>query len=175
MAITLLYLTLGFSTFAGMALMAVMVPLNSHVARKFGALQMNVMAASDVRIRKTTEMLRNVRIVKFFAWETLVGRNIEETRAEELRALRARYILWFIAATIWYGIPLLITFTFFLAYAGIVQKSLTPSLAFTSLSLFNLLKSPLNDFMGALARVQDALVSVKRVELFFGRRRDRQV
>ena len=166
MAITLLYLTLGFSAFAGVALMAVMVPLNSRIARKFGALQMDVIAASDVRIQRTTEMVRNVRIIKFFAWETLFERSIEGKRAEELRALRARYILWSIAATIWYGMPLLITFTSFLVYAGIAQKSLTPSLAFTSLSLFNLLKVPLDDFVGTFARVQDSLVSVKRVESF---------
>ncbi|KAL9098382.1 MAG: hypothetical protein Q9163_005950 [Psora crenata] len=165
-AITLLYLTLGFSAFAGVALMAVMVPLNSRIARKFGDLQMDVIAASDVRIQKTTEMVRNVRIIKFLAWETLFERSIEGKRAEELRALRARYIMSSIAATIWYGMPVLITFTSFLVYAGIVQKSLTPSLAFTSLSLFNLLKKPLDDFVGAFARVEDSLVSVKRVEKF---------
>lgn len=60
--------------------------------------------------------------------------------------------------------PLLITFTFFLAYAGIVQKSLTHTLAFTCLSLFNLLKTPFNDFVRAFARIQDSLELVKRLE-----------
>ena len=84
----------------------------------------------------------------------------------ELRALRSRYILWSIASTIWYGMPLLIAFSSFLVYAVVERRSLTPSLAFTSLSLFNLLKMPLDDLVGMLTRVRDSLVSVKRVEKF---------
>lgn len=91
-ATTLLYLILGISAFAGVALMAVMVPLNSRIARKFEALQMDVIAATEMRIQKITEMVRNVRIIKFFAWETLFERSIEGKRLEELQALRTRYI-----------------------------------------------------------------------------------
>lgn len=165
-AITLLYFTLGLSAFAGVALMAAMVPLNSRIAQRFGAIQMEIMAASDGRIQSTTEMVRSIRIIKLFAWESHFEQSIGEKRAAELRALHSRYILWSFAATIWYGIPPLITFSSLLFYAAVERKSLTPSLAFTSLLLFSLLKMPLDDFVGMLARVQDSLVSVRRVEKF---------
>ncbi|KAL9119448.1 MAG: hypothetical protein Q9187_004001 [Circinaria calcarea] len=165
-AISLLYSTLGFSALAGVALMTAVVPLNSQITRQFGAIQLQVMAASDRRIQSTTEMVRSIRVIKFFAWESCFEQRIDEKRTEELRALRARYILWSIAATIWYSMPLLITFTSFFVYAIIEGKPLTPSLAFSSLSYFNLLKTPLDEFVGMLARIQDALVSVRRVEIF---------
>ena len=165
-AITLLYRTLGFSIIAGVGLMAAMVPLNSRIAQRFGAIQMQVMAASDVRIQSTTETVRSIRIIKFFAWESFFERKIHDKRAKELRTLRGRYILWSIAASIWYGMPLLITFASFFVYAVILGKSLTPSLAFGSLSLFNLLKMPLDDFVGMITRVQETLASLRRVESY---------
>ena len=166
MAITLLYLTLGISAVAGVAIMVGMVPLNSRIAQRFGAIQMEVLAASDARIQATNEMVRSIRVIKFFAWVPLFEQKINGKRATELRALRGRYVLWSRAATIWYGMPLLITFSSFLVYAIMIGQPLVPSLTFACLSLFNLLKLPLDEFVGMLARLQDSLVSVKRVESF---------
>ncbi|PVI02265.1 P-loop containing nucleoside triphosphate hydrolase protein [Periconia macrospinosa] len=165
-AIVLLYRTLGPSIFAGVALMAAMIPINSRIAQRFGAIQMQVMAASDNRIQSTTEMVRNIRIIKFFAWEPHFEQTIENDRAKELQTLRSRFILWSIAASIWYAMPLLITFASFFVYGVILRQPLTTSLAFTSLSLFNLLKMPLDNFVGMITRVQDTLTSIRRIETF---------
>ena len=153
MAIGLLYRTLGISAFAGIALMALMVPMNSRIARRFGTIQMQVMAATDVRIQSTTEMIRNIRVIKLIAWDLFFQHQIGDKRAAELKALRARYLLWSTAATIWYGLPLLIAFFSFFSFSVIEAKPLTPSLVFASLSLFNLLKAPIDDLIGMLARV----------------------
>jgi ABC-type multidrug transport system fused ATPase/permease subunit len=166
MAVTLLYRTLGPSAFAGIALMALMVPVNSRIAQRLGAIQMQAMAASDVRIQSTTEMIRSIRVIKLIAWDAFFQQKVGDQRAAELRVLRARYMLWSTSATIWYGLPLLITFSSFFCYSIIGGKSLTPSLTFTSLSLFNLLKSPLDDLIGIIGRVQGSLVAVRRVQSF---------
>lgn len=165
-AVALLYSAQGFSAFSGIGLMTVMVPLNSQIAQRFGAIQMKVTDLSDGRIRSTIEMIRGIRVIKFFAWESRFEQRIDEKRVEELRALRSRYILWSIAATIWYSMPLLITFTSFYFYAVIEEKLLTPSLAFSSLSYFNLLKTPLDNSVAMFAQIQDSLVSIERAETF---------
>ncbi|KAH9987847.1 P-loop containing nucleoside triphosphate hydrolase protein [Xylariaceae sp. FL0662B] len=165
-AIILLYHSLGYSAFAGVALMAAMVPVNSRIAQRFGAIQLQVMAATDARIQVTSEVLRSIRVIKLISWGPFFKERIGDKRAAELDILRSRYVLWSTAATIWYGMPLLIAFLSFFVYAVIQGKPLTPSLAFTSLSLFNLLKAPLDDFVGMLARVRGSLVSLRRVERF---------
>lgn len=165
-AIALLYSILGISAFSGIGLMTATVPLNSQIAQRFGAIQMKVMDLSDGRIRRTVEMISGIRVIKFFAWESRFEQRIDDKRVEELRALRSRYILWSIAATIWYSMPLLIAFTSFFFYAVIEEKLLTPSLAFSSLSYFNLLKTPLDDLVGMIAQIQDSLVSIERAENF---------
>jgi len=52
------------------------------------------MATTDKRIHATNEVLQNIRIIKFFAWEERFAQVISESRTAELRALRDRYILW---------------------------------------------------------------------------------
>ena len=51
-------------------------------------------------------------------------------------------------------------------YAGTTSRPLLPSLTFTALSLFNLLKLPLDNLIRMFARVQDSLVSIRRVKSY---------
>ncbi|KAI0190101.1 P-loop containing nucleoside triphosphate hydrolase protein [Astrocystis sublimbata] len=112
-SIILLYLTLGPSALVGVALMAMMVPVNSRITQRFGAIQGQVMAATDTRLQSTTELIQNIRIIKLMAWESFFS--------------------------------------------------------FKSLSLFNLLKGPLDEFVGALTQIQTTLVSLKRLDEFLAR------
>ncbi|KAI9813022.1 MAG: hypothetical protein M1832_006413 [Thelocarpon impressellum] len=165
-AIVLLYRILGYSSIAGIGMMLLLLPVNIVIARAFSKLQKKIMAATDARIHTTNEVLQNIRIIKFFAWEQRFGGIVDEKRATELRHLRNRYILWSVATTIWFGAPLLITFLSFLVYTVVEGKDLIPSVAFTALSLFSILRVPLDQLADMLAHVQEAKVSVDRVDEF---------
>ena len=166
MCIVLLYRILGWSALASIVMMVLVMPLNIFVAKQFSKLQKKVMAATDVRIHTTNEMLQNVRIIKYFAWEQRFGQIVGEKRAVELRALRNKYLLFTLAATVWFGVPLLITFFSFLLYTVVEQRPLIPSVAFTALSLFGILRYPLDQLADMIAHVQESKVSVDRVEEF---------
>ncbi|KAJ4290019.1 hypothetical protein N0V88_006820 [Collariella sp. IMI 366227] len=86
MAVTLLYQTLGAGAFAGIALMALMVPVNSSIAQRLGAIQMQAMAASDIRIQSTTEMIRSIRLIKLITWDSFFHQKLGDQRAAELRS-----------------------------------------------------------------------------------------
>lgn len=164
--IILLYRILGYSSLASIGLMILVMPLNFSIARGFARRQKIIMAATDARIHTTNEVLQNIRIIKYFAWERRFMEIVDEKRRVELRALRSKYILWAFAATIWFGVPLLITFFSFLVYTKVEKKPLKPSVAFPALSLFGILRIPLDQFADMLAHVQESKVSVDRVEEF---------
>jgi ABC-type multidrug transport system fused ATPase/permease subunit len=166
MAVGLLYKVLGFSSFAGIFLMVLILPLNLYIAKSFQAAQKRIMAATDARIHVTNEVLQNIRIIKYFAWEQRFQNSVNEKRQAELSALWRKYILWASAATIWSGVPILITFTSFLIYTQIEKRPLVPSIAFPALSMFSLLRIPLDQLADMVARVQESKVSVDRVEKF---------
>lgn len=164
--IILLYQVLGYSSIASVGLMVLVMPLNLFISREFARTQKVIMAATDARIHTTNEVLENIRIIKYFAWEQRFAAMVNEKRRVELQALRNRYILWVGAATVWFGIPLVTTFVSFLFYTMVEKKPLRPSVAFPALSLFSLLRIPLDQFADMLAHVQETKVSVNRVEEF---------
>jgi ABC-type multidrug transport system fused ATPase/permease subunit len=162
--IFLLYQVLGASSFVGIAMMAILLPVNMVIAKKFASMQKEILAATDARIHITNEVLSNIRIIKFFAWEQRFMAQVDEKRSVELKVIRDRYIVWAFAATIWSGAPLLITFLSFMMYTRFEKKDLVPSIAFTSLSLFMILRIPLDQLADMVAHVQESKVSVDRVE-----------
>ncbi|KAJ5919924.1 hypothetical protein N7454_009759 [Penicillium verhagenii] len=166
MAITLLYKIMGFSSFAGIALMAMMLPVNLFIARQFNHVQNQILKGTDARIHATNEVLQNIRIIKYFAWEQRFQDIVNEKRQAELKSLRRRYILWSCAATVWYGTPILITFLSFFLYTVVEKKQLTPSIAFPALSMFSLLRVPLDQLADMVAHVQESKVSLDRVDKY---------
>ena len=166
MAITLLYRILGLSSLAGIAMMVLLLPLNLYIAKSFSRAQKVIMASTDARIHSTNEVLQNIRIIKYFAWERRFADNVNEKRRVELKAIRKRYILWSLAATVWSAVPIIITFVSFFIYTVIERKPLLPSIAFPALSTFALLRIPLDQLADMVAHVQDSKVSVDRVDQF---------
>lgn len=166
LCVVLLYRILGWSALASVVMMVLVMPLNIFIAKQFSKMQKKVMAATDVRIHTTNEILQNIRIIKYFAWEQRFGQIVSEKRAVEMKALRDKYILYTLAATVWFGVPLLITFFSFLLYTVVEKRPLIPSVAFTALSLFGILRYPLDQLADMIAHVQESKVSVDRVEEF---------
>ena len=165
-AFALLYQVMGYSSIIGIAIMLLLMPVNVVISNQFSAVQKNIMAATDGRIHSTNEVLSNIRIIKYFAWEQRFQHIVNDKRAIELRATRNKFILWTAASVVWYGVPLVVTALSFLIYTVVEKKDLIPSVAFTALSLFSLLRYPLDRVADMMARVQASKVSVDRVDEF---------
>jgi len=163
-SITLLYQLLGYSSIAGIGTMIVLAPINFIISKQFSRIQKQILAATDARIHTTNEVLSNIRIIKYFAWEQRFLAQVDEKRQTELKYLRNRYIVWSIASVLWSGAPIIITFLTFLVYTIVEKRELIPSVAFTALSLFSLLRVPLDQLADMVAHVQESKVSVDRVE-----------
>ncbi|KAL6922760.1 hypothetical protein ACHAP8_007896 [Fusarium lateritium] len=165
-AIVLLWQVMGLSAIPGIVVMIFLLPVNYGLARGFTITSKRILAATDKRTNVTNEVLQNIRIIKYFAWEQRFGRIIDEKRQAELQALRSRFMVWALAVAIWNSVPVLITFFSFLVYTFVEKKPLKPSIAFTAISLFMLLRVPLDQFGDMFAHVQETKVSIDRVEEF---------
>ncbi|KAH8821639.1 hypothetical protein F5884DRAFT_660859 [Xylogone sp. PMI_703] len=165
-AIYLLYKILGLSSIPGLIVMAILLPVNIALAAGFGKIQKKIMAATDKRIHTTDEVMQNIRVIKYFAWENRFSQLVNEKRAVELKELRKKYILWAVAVAIWNTVPVIITFFSFMFYTMIEKKPLYPSIAFTAISLFSILRVPLDQLGDMIAHVQESKVSVDRIEEF---------
>ncbi|KAK7749958.1 Transporter of the ATP-binding cassette (ABC) [Cytospora paraplurivora] len=165
-AVLLLYQVMGLSAIPGFVIMGLLLPVNIYFGKAFNSSQKLIMAATDKRIHTTNEVLQNIRIIKYFAWEHRFSQIVDEKRKAELKALRRRYMIWAAAVAIWNTVPILITFFSFLSYTLIEKKPLYPSIAFTAISLFMLLRYPLDQIGDMIAHVQESKVSIDRIEEF---------
>lgn len=164
--IALLYGILGYASIAGLAIMIVLIPIKIVIARGFSKIQAKIMSATDARIQTTGDLLQNLRLFKYFAYEDRVAGDVQEKRAQELESLRIRFTLWTLAITLYNTTPVLITLFSFLIYTIVEDRTLKPSVAFPALSIFALLRIPLDRLAGTIASVQEAMVSIGRVEKY---------
>ena len=165
-SIVLLYQVMGLSAIPGFIIMALLLPVNIFFGRAFNSTQKKIMAATDKRIHTTNEILQNIRIIKYFAWEHRFSNIVDEKRRVELHALKRRFMVWASAVAVWNSVPILITLLSFLVYTVIEEKPLYPSIAFTAMSLFMLLRYPLDQLGDMIAHVQESKVSIDRIEEF---------
>ncbi|CRK04270.1 hypothetical protein BN1708_009645, partial [Verticillium longisporum] len=165
-SVVLLWQVMGLSAIPGLVVMALLLPVNYGFARGFTNTSKQILKATDKRINVTNEILNNIRIIKYFAWEQRFGRIVDEKRAAELQALRSRFVIWSCAVAVWNSVPVLITFFSFLIYTAVEKKPLYPSVAFTAISLFMLLRVPLDQFGDMFAHVQETknMNSVERIK-----------
>jgi len=97
---------------------------------------------TDSRVKSISEVLSGIQVVKYYAWENPMRDSIEDHRKSEMKWLK--WIAWFSSLTILLirFNPILLALGSFGAFAA-VGGNLTPSIAFYSLSLFQLAFWPL--------------------------------
>ncbi|KAI8870282.1 hypothetical protein GQ42DRAFT_162835 [Ramicandelaber brevisporus] len=166
-----LHQTLGWSIYAGVAIMIISVPINGFMARQMRALQGRQMKNKDARIRLTDEVLGAARIIKLYAWEQAFIDKINYIRNEqELRTLRQYALLGAIQSFMVLTIPFLVSFCTFALYSladGVTHGPLTAELMFVALALFNQLRFPLAVFPNVVASLVETSVSIDRLWRFF--------
>lgn len=111
--------------------------------------------------------MRAIRTVKLSNWEKYFEKRIEKMRSKELKYLAGRKYLDAICVYLWASAPVLITIVILSTYTMLMHEKLTAAKVFTSLSLINILISPLNALPWVLLAMVEAYVSNKRIKKFF--------
>lgn len=165
-ALTLLYRLLGFAAFIGTLMIVVVFPINFKLTHWLGKLQKESLKVTDKRIQKLNETFQAIRIIKFFSWEDNFEKEVNKIRDEELSILIKRTLVWILAGFVWFITPTLVSTTAFAYYVYVAKNVLTTPVAFTALSLFALLRDPLDRVSDMLSFVIQSKVSLDRVDEF---------
>ncbi|KAJ7785356.1 multidrug resistance-associated ABC transporter [Mycena maculata] len=163
-----LYKLLGVSSLFGLAVTCLFLPLNHFAGKIVVGAQDNLMKARDERVALMNEILGGIRMLKFMAWERSFEARVIKVREKELRFQKLNYTIEVLWNAIWNGSPMLVTLVAFWHYAVVRREILTPSTAFTSVSLFNEMKFALNALPETLINLLQSLVSLRRIEKYLG-------
>lgn len=166
LCIALLYFVLDWSAAVGALAMFAVFPLNYWFSRTFARYQNELMLVTDERVEKTNELLQSIRIIKYFGWEQRFANGVAAVRDKELKVLWKRYVLWSYGAAIWFGTPIVVTVASFASFTLIQGRTLTSPIAFTAMTLFNIMKVPMDQIADMLSNVLQGKVSLDRVDDF---------
>ncbi|KAI0806225.1 multidrug resistance-associated ABC transporter [Irpex lacteus] len=161
-----LYNLLGVSCFFGLAVTCLFLPLNHFAGAVVVGAQDNLMKARDERVALMNEILGGIRMLKFMAWERSFESRVHKIRDRELKYQKLNYTIETLWNAIWNGSPILVTLVAFWHFSIIRGQTLTPSIAFTSISIFEELKFALNALPETLINMLQGLVSMRRIEKY---------
>ncbi|XP_028333034.1 canalicular multispecific organic anion transporter 2 isoform X2 [Gouania willdenowi] len=167
LALYFLWQNLGPSVLAGVGVMVMLIPFNAVIAMKTRAFQVEQMKYKDDRIKLMNEILNGIKVLKLYAWEKSFREKVLAIRQKELDVLRKSAYLGALAVMTWTSAPFLVALSTFAVYVTVDENNvLDAEKAFVSLSLFNILRFPLNMLPQVISSLVQASVSLKRIQNF---------
>eukprot|EP00913_Durusdinium_trenchii_P020514 g19269.t1 len=116
-----------WALFAGVGVMILFTILSSTVANKARKIQAEAMKAKDERLKMEVELLKIVKIIKFYAWELAIENRVKELRNKESGKL------WNVLLFLSFSLsPVLVALGTFACYTILQKKNLDAATAFTA-------------------------------------------
>ncbi|XVF81080.1 hypothetical protein PTKIN_Ptkin15bG0127600 [Pterospermum kingtungense] len=165
LALAILYKNVGIASVATLVSTIISIVVTVPLAKVQEDYQDNLMAAKDERMRKTSECLRNMRILKLQAWEDRYRVKLEEMRGVEFKWLRkALYSQAFITFIFWSSPIFVAAVTF--ATSILLGGQLTAGSVLSALATFRILQEPLRNFPDLVSMMAQTKVSLDRISGF---------
>ncbi|XP_020228752.1 ABC transporter C family member 5 isoform X1 [Cajanus cajan] len=165
LALLILYKNVGIASVATLIATIISIVVTVPVARIQEDYQDKLMAAKDERMRKTSESLRSMRILKLQAWEDRYRLKLEEMRGVEFKWLRkALYSQAFITFIFWSS-PIFVSAVTF-ATSILLGGQLTAGGVLSALATFRILQDPLRNFPDLVSTMAQTKVSLDRISGF---------
>uniref|UniRef100_A0A673LNP5 Canalicular multispecific organic anion transporter 1-like n=1 Tax=Sinocyclocheilus rhinocerous TaxID=307959 RepID=A0A673LNP5_9TELE len=167
LAIAFLWIELGPSVLAGLLVMVLMVPINGWLATKSRGFQMENMKFKDKRMKIVNDILNGIKVLKYYAWESSFEAQVQEIREQELKVMRKFAYLSSVSTFIFSCAPAIVSLATFAVFVSVSPNNiLDAEKAFTSISLFNILRFPLAMLPQLISIMVQTAVSKKRLEKF---------
>ncbi|AMD21977.1 HFR122Cp [Eremothecium sinecaudum] len=166
--ITVIYLLLTVGPVALVGIGVFLVIVVSFVAVFHIMLKLRVAAntQTDARVTIVKDILNNMRVLKFYAWEDAYEESVKDKRENEIKYVkRMQYLRNFLdAATI--AVPSFSAMTIFLVMYRVANDRRTAANMFSTLGAFNALSLQLFFLPIALNTAADCLESTRRIQAF---------
>ncbi|KAK7025989.1 hypothetical protein VNI00_015819 [Paramarasmius palmivorus] len=173
-----LYSILGWSAFVAFGCTLLLLPVPGYLASLTHKIQSEKMKRTDERVEVVTETMKVLRMVKLFGWEDKMSRLIAEKREQELKWIRRHWRLQLITQIINFLIPVITMvacyFTFIIplnalrltALTVIMKKELKASVVFSSITVFEFLRTQCTFIVQILGKLIMSKVSLDRINEF---------
>lgn len=164
--VALLYHTLGQSAIAGIAMLILLIPAQTIMAKLMTVYQHKLLSATDKRLEDATEVINFIKLLKFNSWQDKFYERMKVSRRSELFALSKLFALTVAGQVLAWGTPVLVTGAAFGWQVLVVKEPLTAEIAWASLILLNMLRDPVAILQDTITQFVRAYTSCNRVQDF---------
>ncbi|KAJ1763782.1 hypothetical protein LPJ74_006762, partial [Coemansia sp. RSA 1843] len=162
-----MYNMLGVSALIGLIITIVYIPLSKMLFIRLRKLRQMQSAASDKRIATITELLQGIKAVKLFGWESRFLEKVDERREHQLD-YSWKVFLWSASVNVSAFLnPIIILVIMFTSYVVVFGNTLNAEIAFTSISIFQMVRSAISGFPSFINFGIGGYVSLKRIDSYF--------
>ncbi|XP_029941882.1 multidrug resistance-associated protein 4-like [Salarias fasciatus] len=164
--LVLLWFEIGPSCLAGVAVILLMLPVQTWFGKLFGIFRSKMAVLADSRIRIMNEVVSGIRIIKMYAWEIPFSALVTEVRRKEIsQVLKSSYLRGLNMAS-FFASSKIIVFVTFTVYT-LLGNAITASTVFVTVSLYGTIKLTVTLFFPlAVEKLSETLVSVGRIQDF---------
>lgn len=158
--------SLGYSALPGFGLLALLYPLQTFMAGMLLRLRRGSMPFTDARVKAVVEAVSTIRLVKTNAYEKSLLAKVGELRSDEVVYIRKRMLLRALNIAVSYTAPTLASVVSIVCYGATSKNGMEPSVVFSALAFFLLLRTPLQALPVALSAIADARAALERLSAF---------
>ncbi|KAM9675035.1 ATP-binding cassette sub-family C member 4-like [Dama dama] len=162
----LLCMEIGISCLVGMAVLIILLLVQSCFGKLFSSLRSKTAALTDNRIKTMSEVITGIRTIKTYAWEKSFIDLITRLRRNEIsKILKSSYLRGMNLAIFFAASKIMIFITFIIAV--VLDNRITASRVFLVVMLFETVRfTGTLYFPMAIEKVSETVVSIKRIKNF---------
>nr|XP_010915338.1 ABC transporter C family member 8 [Elaeis guineensis] len=158
--------TVGLGALPGLIPLTICAIINIPLAKTLQDYQAKFMVAQDERLRATSEVLNNMKIIKLQSWEEKFRKTIESLRDVEFHWLRETQIKKSYGTALYWMCPTIVTAVIFGGTAAMRTAPLNASTIFTVMATLRVMAEPVRMLPEVLSVMIQVKVSLDRISIF---------
>uniref|UniRef100_A0A803LEG0 ABC-type xenobiotic transporter n=2 Tax=Chenopodium quinoa TaxID=63459 RepID=A0A803LEG0_CHEQI len=165
LALLILYKSLGLASIAALAATVFIMLANYPLSTLLEKYQEKLMEAKDKRMKATSEILKNMRILKLQAWEMKFLSKIVDLRNSENVWLKKFFSISAATVFVFWGAPTFVSVITF-GTCMIMGIPLESGKVLTALATFRILQEPIYNLPDTISMIIQTKVSLDRIASF---------
>ncbi|XLR07681.1 hypothetical protein S83_035619 [Arachis hypogaea] len=164
LGLVILYINLGFlPSISALAVTILVMVCNTPLANMQEKLHSKIMEAKDTRIKMTSEIMKNIRILKLHSWESTFLQKLLQLRDTEKSWLQKYLYTHSAVATLFWTSPTLVSVVTF-GICILVNTELTAATVLSALATFRILQEPIYNLPEVISMIAQTKVSLDRIQ-----------
>ncbi|KMT00724.1 hypothetical protein BVRB_9g220080 [Beta vulgaris subsp. vulgaris] len=165
LALMILYKSLGLASIATLVATVIIMLANFPLSTLLEKYQENLMECKDKRMKATSEILKNMRILKLQAWELKFLSRIVELRDNENNWLKKFLYTTAITTFVFWGAPTFVSVITF-GTCMLIGIPLESGKLLSALATFRMLQGPIYNLPDTISMIIQTKVSLDRIASF---------